>query len=201
LKFRKTISIIDTKVKIITLGDLSKVFHLEANPNFYIIITENTGKTLGNLYCNWLVKPFFDFFTIRIKENLMNKTQIHHLYRVFCIISLVILSACAQTPISNTTPTIAPTASSTSTPIPTPTLTPIPTATTTPEPTPIPGVQVYPVSSLGKGVPWLPYDNDNKPMAVYYGFNVKKPPFNNALVRKAFAAAIDREQIAQKSLE
>jgi len=38
-------------------------------------------------------------------------------------------------------------------------------------------------------------------MAVYYGFNVKKPPFNNVLVRKAFAAAIDREQIAQKSLE
>ena len=38
-------------------------------------------------------------------------------------------------------------------------------------------------------------------MAVYYGFNVKNPPFNNVLVRKAFAAAVDRELIAQKSLE
>lgn len=131
----------------------------------------------------------------------MNKTRNHHLQSVFCIISLVILSACAQTPLAISTPTIAPTAHPTSTPIPTPTFTPIPTTTNTPEPTPIPGVQVYPVSSLGKGIPWLPYDNDNKPMTVYYGFNVKKPPFNNVLVRQAFAAAVDREQIAQKSLE
>ncbi|MGE4131714.1 MAG: peptide ABC transporter substrate-binding protein [Bdellovibrionales bacterium] len=29
----------------------------------------------------------------------------------------------------------------------------------------------------------------------YYGFNTKKPPFNNVKVRKAFAAAIDRKQV------
>jgi ABC-type oligopeptide transport system substrate-binding subunit len=38
-------------------------------------------------------------------------------------------------------------------------------------------------------------------MSVYYGFNVEKPPFNNVLVRQAFAAAVDRELIAQKALE
>jgi ABC-type oligopeptide transport system substrate-binding subunit len=38
-------------------------------------------------------------------------------------------------------------------------------------------------------------------MSVYYGFNVERPPFNNVLVRQAFAAAVDREQIAQKALE
>lgn len=38
-------------------------------------------------------------------------------------------------------------------------------------------------------------------MSVYYGFNVLKPPFNYVLVRQAFAAAIDRERIAQKALE
>lgn len=37
-------------------------------------------------------------------------------------------------------------------------------------------------------------------MAVYYGFNVLKPPFNYVLVRQAFSAAIDREQIAQQAL-
>jgi oligopeptide transport system substrate-binding protein len=42
-------------------------------------------------------------------------------------------------------------------------------------------------------------EKGKEPMSVYYGFNVNKPPFNNALVRQAFAAAIDREQIAQEA--
>ena len=38
-------------------------------------------------------------------------------------------------------------------------------------------------------------------MSVYYGFNLEKPPFNNILVRQAFAAAIDREKIAQAATD
>lgn len=121
----------------------------------------------------------------------------------FIAIALVILSillyACGATPPIPPTGTVAPTASST--PIPSSTLTPIPTATSTPEPTPIPGVQVYPLESLDDSIPWLPSDKDNNPMSVYYGFNVMKPPFNYVLVRQAFAAATDRELIAQKALE
>ena len=82
------------------------------------------------------------------------------------------------------------------TPVP-PTNTPSPTDT--PEPTLIPGVQVYPVDSFSSGVPWLPLDEDNRPMTVYYGFNTEKAPFNNTLVRQAFAAAIDREVIANEA--
>jgi ABC-type oligopeptide transport system substrate-binding subunit len=121
----------------------------------------------------------------------------------FITTALVILStflyACAQTPAIPPTATTTPTASST--PVPTSTVTPIPTATSTPEPTPIPGVQVYPLESLGSLIPWLPSDKDNTPMSVYYGFNMMKPPFNDLLVRQAFAAAVDRELIAQKALE
>lgn len=130
----------------------------------------------------------------------MKGTSIFFITRL--VILSIFLSSCAQTPpISAITPTatIAPTATVTSTPIPTATI--VPTATNTPEPTPIPGVQVYPVSSLDNSVPWLPYDKNNIPMSVYYGFNLEKPPFQNLLVRQAFAAAIDREQIAQKALE
>jgi ABC-type transport system substrate-binding protein len=82
---------------------------------------------------------------------------------------------------------------------PTSTVTPIPTITNTPEPTAIPGVQIYPISSLRNSIPWLPLEDGNEPMSVYFGFNVNKPPFNNVLVRQAFAAAIDREQIAHEA--
>jgi len=88
------------------------------------------------------------------------------------------------------------------TPPSTPTFVPptnTPSPTDTPEPTPIPGVQVYPIDSFSSGIPWLPLDEDNRPMSVYYGFNTEKAPFNNTLVRQAFAAAIDREVVAKES--
>jgi len=104
---------------------------------------------------------------------------------------MLLISGCASaaTPIPPTQTSVPPTL----TPLP-PTNTPEPTITYTPEPTAIPGIQVIPLSSLWDGIPWLPMDEDNRPMSVYYGFNTEKPPFDNVFVRQAFAAAIDREQ-------
>jgi ABC-type oligopeptide transport system substrate-binding subunit len=80
-----------------------------------------------------------------------------------------------------------------------PTLTP--TATDTPEPTAVPGVELIPVSELANQVPWLPANERDLPMSVYYGFNMEKPPFDKLLVRQAFAAAVDRQAVADKALE
>lgn len=130
----------------------------------------------------------------------MNRTKLF-IISVWVILSILLYACAGQSSLPTATPLPA-TETSTPSPIPaTLTLTSTPTNTNTPEPTPIPGVQVEPISALGNGIPWLPYDDDNKPMTVYYGFNVEKPPFDNVLVRQAFAAAVDREQVAQKALE
>ena len=126
----------------------------------------------------------------------MNKKKtMKSLQTVVLIFLLGSLVACGQAQV------VPPTATETLIPTEAPpnTITPVPANTNTPEPTPIPGLQVYPVDSLGSSIPWLPLDENNRPMTVYYGFNVEKPPFNNVLVRQAFAAAIDREQIAKEA--
>ncbi len=112
---------------------------------------------------------------------------------------VLLLAGCGGAPAEMTsTPTsLPPTATlistPTGTPIPIPTSTPLPTYT--PEPTPLPGKLVYPLDSLSGGIPWLIMDNAKRPGTTYFYFNTRKAPFSSALVRQAFAAAIDREVI------
>lgn len=73
---------------------------------------------------------------------------------------------------------------------------PPPTATVIPTSTPLPGVLVLPVDTLGETIPWLPLDESARPASYFVGFNTLQPPFNSALVRQAFASAIDRQVIA-----
>jgi len=71
------------------------------------------------------------------------------------------------------------------------------TATNIPTSTPLPGAVVVPVESLGTSVPWLPLDSKAVPGVNFVAFNLNLPPFNNILVRQAFAYAIDRQVIAE----
>jgi hypothetical protein len=95
-------------------------------------------------------------------------------------------------------PTFTPKPTNTSVP---PTSTPdLPTSTPTAEPTvppvPLAGIETIPISNLEPAIPWLPWDPNNIPVTYYYGFNLSRPPFDNVLVRQAFASALDREVIA-----
>jgi oligopeptide transport system substrate-binding protein len=56
---------------------------------------------------------------------------------------------------------------------------------------------VLPVDTLGKTIPWLPLDETARPGVHFVAFNTLRPPFNNALVRQAFAYAIDRQVIME----
>jgi ABC-type transport system substrate-binding protein len=126
-------------------------------------------------------------------ENVMNKS-VRAVLLVFVLL-MVLLSACASasTPVSTAVP-------STFTPSPMPpTVTPEPTltATTIPSPTSLPGSVVLPVDTLGTRNPWLPLDKTARPGVNFVGFNTLKPPFNNVLVRQAFAYAIDRDTLVE----
>ena len=80
------------------------------------------------------------------------------------------------------------------TPIP-PTETPVPSPTPEPTATPLPGVETIKINEFSKSIPWLPIVTSARPSVNYIGFNMMKAPFNNPLVRQAFAAAIDRQAI------
>jgi len=86
--------------------------------------------------------------------------------------------------------TITPSLTFTASPSPTP-LTP----TFTPSPTPLPGSVVIPISSMSSTIPWL--DETKRPTVFVTTFNISLPPFDNPLVRQAFAASIDKEVIVQ----
>jgi len=130
-------------------------------------------------------------------------------HRLLSLLMLALLLGCSPqaapspvppTPVPTSSPT-PPTIAYTPSPLPpTATFTPAPpppTATLTPTPTPLPGTVVVPVDTLGNTLPWLPMDNKAVPGVNYVAFNLAIPPFNNALVRQAFAHAIDRQVIAE----
>ncbi len=70
-----------------------------------------------------------------------------------------------------------------------------PANTLAPTATPLPGRVVVPVEKMARSIPWLPMDSNAVPATFYYGFNVNIKPFDNRLVRQAFAASIDRQAI------
>jgi len=109
------------------------------------------------------------------------------------LLVMALTAACGPASVEPT-PTLPPVEVATST------VTVIPTSTDTPAPTPLPGKQIYPVTSLGSGIPWLPQDRTRNPLSAYYGFNFHRPPFDNLLLRQAFAAAVDKEQVAREAL-
>jgi serine/threonine protein kinase len=70
----------------------------------------------------------------------------------------------------------------------------------TPMPEPLPGKVVVPLDTLGKEIPWLPMDKTAIPGINYVGFNTVEPPFNNPLVRQAFAYSIDRNVLVDMAI-
>lgn len=102
----------------------------------------------------------------------------------------------SPTPVSpSTTPSLI-LQTSTPSPVPIfPTITPTYTSTPDPTQTPLPGLLVFPLDTLDNKIPWLPLDKTSRPATYFFYFNLSKPPFNNALVRRAFAASIDKEAI------
>jgi len=111
------------------------------------------------------------------------------------LVLAIFISACSAPATPVATEAAIPTAMITSTATEPPTQTPSPTPTNTPEPTPLPGKVVLPIDTLGSRNPWLPYDKSAIPGVAYFAFNTQKPPFNSALVRQAFAAAVDRQVV------
>lgn len=112
---------------------------------------------------------------------------------LIALILALFLSACGApaTPLATETAVATVTVAATATQPPTET----PAPTDTPTPTPLPGKVVLPIDTLGSRNPWLPYDNSAIPGVAYFAFNTQKPPFNSALVRQAFAAAVDRQVV------
>jgi ABC-type transport system substrate-binding protein len=144
--------------------------------------------------------PFAGMATSHKTEENMKRFML-----VFAVL-LVLATACTSAPTPTPVPPTATALPPTSTPIP-PTSTPLPTATATlvpptatatlpPTATPLPGKVVVPLEKMDKNFPWLPLDKTAVPGTAVLTFNTKKPPFDNKLVRQAFAASIDRKAVS-----
>lgn len=126
-------------------------------------------------------------------------------YGRWVIISIVVLSVIsaglwfAFGGRQDTTPTAQPAKLEPSPPpkiIP-PTERPAPTEPPPPTKVPsLPGEVVIPIEEMAREIPWLPMDKDAVPGAFWIDFKVDEPPFDNLLLRKAFIAAINREELA-----
>jgi ABC-type transport system substrate-binding protein len=123
------------------------------------------------------------------KDNAMRKS----IWSVFLtLVTLTLLVGGCAPAATLVPPTISPSPiSPTFTAEPTETVAPIPSST------PLPGVEVIPLEKLGTSLPWLPLDQSARPSTYFFFFNLSKPPFDNVLVRQAFAAAIDREALVK----
>jgi len=53
------------------------------------------------------------------------------------------------------------------------------------------------VAGFAASIPWLPEGDDYGGCTWYYSFDVAQPPFDNPLVRQAFALALDREALSE----
>ena len=105
------------------------------------------------------------------------------------IVAGVFAALTAEAPTLAPSPNDTPWASSTSIP----TLIPTPTQM----PTSLPGRLTFPIQSFSDSIPWLAWDENFISGVMYLGFGLTNPPFDVSLVRKAFAAAIDREAIGE----
>jgi len=98
------------------------------------------------------------------------------------------------------TPASTATSLPSATPLP-PTITAIPTLTATatitpiPSATELPGAITIPLDRLQPKIPWLSLEGTATPATFFVGFLSNKPPFDNPLVRQAFALAVDRGKI------
>ena len=79
------------------------------------------------------------------------------------------------------------------------TKTPKPSATdilSSPTPTELPGELLIPIDRFANSIPWLEQNPRGPSYVQFLAFNINQPPFDNPLVRKAFAFSANREVVA-----